>query len=108
MDGDVTEQRAAEWLVRMDAGASAVEQQELQSFLDVSPRHRAAYVRLSVAWNRADRLRRLIPPDGEVDADLLSPTARVEVPLQTQRPRWFRFVCHVFGRVRRRRSRRPS
>ena len=100
MNGDITEQRAAEWLVRMDAGASAVEQQELQSFLDVSPRHRAAYVRLSVAWNRADRLRQLSSLDGDVDADLLAPVARIEVPERAHRPRWLQIVCHVFGRMR--------
>ena len=100
MDGDITEQRAAEWLVRMDAGASAVEQQELQSFLDVSPRHRAAYVRLSVAWNRADRLRQLTPPDSDVDEDLLSPVASMDVPERARRPRWLQIVCHVFGRTR--------
>ena len=100
MDGDVTEQRAAEWLVRMDAGASAVEQQELQSFLDVSPRHRAVYVRLSVAWNRADRLRQLSPLGADVDADLLSPTDRADVPPRVRRPRWFQIVRHVFGRMR--------
>ncbi len=38
-----------------------------------SPRHRAAFLRLSVAWRRADELKKLAPLSGVVDPDLLDP-----------------------------------
>jgi transmembrane sensor len=75
------EAQAAEWLVRRE-GAHFSEQDQLafDAWLEVDPRHRAAYVRLEAAWRRADRLNWLRPLDGEVDEDLLarSPFLRME------------------------------
>jgi len=62
---------AADWLLRVDASASAGVWEDLQQWLDADPRHRAAFVRLRCAWYRTDKLRLLRPPDGRVDKDLL-------------------------------------
>lgn len=67
------ESQAAAWLVKRDGGAlSAAEQAELDAWLEADPRARAVYVRLELAWKRADGLRRLRPLDGEVQEDLLA------------------------------------
>jgi transmembrane sensor len=67
------EAQAATWLVKRDGGAlSASEQAQFDAWLAADPRAHAAYVRLELAWKRADGLRRLRPLDGGVDEDLLA------------------------------------
>ncbi len=67
------EAQAAAWLVKRDAGdLSAAEQAEFDAWVEADPRARAVYVRLEIAWKRADGLRRLRPLDGGVDEDLLA------------------------------------
>ncbi len=63
---------AADWLIRLEARTSAELWDGLQAWLDADPRHRAAFVRLRVAWNRADVLKNLQPLDGTIDPDLLA------------------------------------
>jgi len=66
------EAKAAEWLVRRDAG----ELQDTRDFivwLAADPRHRAAYLRLAAAWERTGHMKRLRPEGTAVDLDLLSP-----------------------------------
>ncbi|MFL6604467.1 MAG: FecR family protein [Steroidobacteraceae bacterium] len=64
---------AAQWLVRIEAGqASAQTWDALQAWMDADPRHRAAFIRLRVGWNRIDRLKNLRPVDGTINGDLLA------------------------------------
>jgi hypothetical protein len=70
-NADDIEQEAAQWLVRVDADASPERYAELDRFLSRNPRHRAAFLRLSVAWRRANALKNLVPLDQRVDPDLL-------------------------------------
>jgi transmembrane sensor len=66
------EVEAAEWLALLDAGESLEWTQQFEDWLSADPRHRAAYLRLSVAWKRFDAFRKCAPLNGEVDADLLA------------------------------------
>jgi transmembrane sensor len=63
---------AAEWLVRLEAQTSPEIWDEFQAWLDHDPRHRAAFIRLRVAWNRVDILKNMRPVDGTIDWDLLT------------------------------------
>jgi transmembrane sensor len=67
------EQQAAEWVARIDLRGTPEEWSALDAWLNASPRHRAAFLRLSVAWRRADELKKLAPLSGVVDPDLLDP-----------------------------------
>jgi transmembrane sensor len=67
------ERKAAEWVTRIDLRGTPEEWAALDAWLSASPRHRAAFLRLSVAWRRADALRKLAPLSGAVDEDLLDP-----------------------------------
>ncbi len=67
------EQQAAEWVARIDLRGTPDEWTALDAWLNTSPRHRAAFLRLSVAWRRADELKKLAPLSGVVDPDLLDP-----------------------------------
>lgn len=76
------EAQAATWLVRRDgSGLSEDELAEFDAWLGSDPRARAAYVRLEIAWKRADGLRRLRPLDGAVDEDLLARSPFEPVPI---------------------------
>lgn len=66
--------QAAEWVMRIDLGGTPEEWARLDAWLATNPRHRAAFLRLSVAWRRADTLRRVGESLGDVDPDLLAPT----------------------------------
>ena len=66
------EQQAAEWVARIDLRGTPEEWTALDAWLNTSPRHRAAFLRLSVAWRRADELKKLAPLSGAVDPDLLA------------------------------------
>jgi transmembrane sensor len=76
------EAQAAAWLVKRDAGSlSAAEQAEFNAWLEADARARAVYVRLELAWKRADGLRRLRPLDGGIDEDLLAHSPFEPVPI---------------------------
>ena len=72
---DQIEQEAATWIVRLDLSAIAesTSREAHAAWLEESPRHRAAYLRLSLAWKRADVIRRLARIGEEPDPDLLAP-----------------------------------
>lgn len=76
------EQQAAEWVARIDLRGTPEEWTALDAWLNTSPRHRAAFLRLSVAWRRADELKKLAPLSGIVDPDLLDPARWRAEPLQ--------------------------
>jgi transmembrane sensor len=63
---------AAEWLIRLEGQTSPEIWDAFQSWMDSNPRHRAAFVRLRVGWNRVDLLKNMRPVDGTIDADLLA------------------------------------
>ncbi|MEJ0038585.1 MAG: FecR domain-containing protein [Gammaproteobacteria bacterium] len=67
------EQQAARWVTRIDVRSTPEEWTALDAWLRTNPRHRAAFLRLSVAWRRADELKKLAPLSGVVDPDLLDP-----------------------------------
>jgi transmembrane sensor len=67
------EQQAAKWVARIDSRDTAEDWAALDAWLAANPRHRAAFLRLSIAWKWADRLRGLAPEDGVVDTDLFDP-----------------------------------
>lgn len=76
------EAQAAEWLVKRDDGAlPAEEQAEFDAWFACDPRAKAAYIRLEMAWKRADGLKRLKPLDGDVDENLLSRSPFTPVPM---------------------------
>jgi ferric-dicitrate binding protein FerR (iron transport regulator) len=51
------ELEAARWLVLIDGQPSASDLEGLDAWLAARARHHAAFLRLSIAWRRADRLR---------------------------------------------------
>jgi len=79
------EEKAAEWVTRIDLRGTPEEWAALDVWLAASPRHRAAFLRLSVAWRRADALRRLAPLSGPVDEDLLDPMRWKSEPSEDER-----------------------
>ena len=70
------EQQAAERLIRLEANDSPDNWVRLEQWLSAHPRHRAAFLRLSLAWSRADRLATLCPSGAAVDANSLGRIAR--------------------------------
>ncbi len=70
---DEIEQQAGEWLIRVDRDGAPDTSRALAAWLGANPRHRAAFLRISTAWRRADALRRLAEPDEQPDVDLLAP-----------------------------------
>lgn len=74
------EEQAAKWLIRLDAGATQEDWAQHARWLADSPRHRAAFLRLSRAWSGSNALRKLRPLDCHVDPDLLAPA-------ESRRPR---------------------
>jgi ferric-dicitrate binding protein FerR (iron transport regulator) len=62
---------AAIWLLRLEASATAELRQDFQQWLDEEPRHRAAFVRLRLAWHTSESFRLFRPTDGSVDEDLI-------------------------------------
>lgn len=69
--------RAATWLIRVDAGATPEDWYQLNAWLDASPRHRAAFLRLSVAWDKSNALKHLSLTGEEPEIDLLAPYGRL-------------------------------
>lgn len=52
-----TNEEAARWVVRLDAGAlSEAEQRELDAWLEAAPHHRGAFIRARAAWADLDRI----------------------------------------------------
>jgi transmembrane sensor len=70
---DEIEQQASEWLVRVDRDGGTEVSRALAAWLGAHPRHRAAFLRISTAWRRADALRRFADPRETADPDLLAP-----------------------------------
>lgn len=70
---DTIEQEAAEWLVKVEQDGAPETSRALAAWLAAHPRHRAAFLRISTAWRRADVLKRLADPNEEPDPDLLAP-----------------------------------
>jgi transmembrane sensor len=95
---DTIEQEAAEWLVKVEQDGAPDTSRALAAWLGANPRHRAAFLRISTAWRRADVLRRLADPNEEPDPDLLAPerppanesitepTSVARLPLRPPRP----------------------
>jgi hypothetical protein len=73
------EHRAAQWLAQIDLRDTPEVRASLDEWLALDPRHAAAFCRLSVAWKRADALRRLAFSSPDPDPDLLAPD-RPDVP----------------------------
>jgi transmembrane sensor len=65
---------AAQWLVRLEGQSSPRTWEAFQQWMDLDPRHRAAFIRLRVAWNHVDQLKNVRPADGTIEADLLAPS----------------------------------
>ena len=83
------EQTAAGWVTRIDLHGTPDEWARLDAWLAASPKHRAAFLRLSVAWRRADQLRRLASLGTRVDENLLDPhrwESLPEEPAVTESP----------------------
>jgi ferric-dicitrate binding protein FerR (iron transport regulator) len=53
------EGEAARWLILLDGNPTASNFRALNEWLSARARHRAAFLRLSVAWSKMDRLRAL-------------------------------------------------
>jgi ferric-dicitrate binding protein FerR (iron transport regulator) len=53
------EREAARWLVVLDSEPNVANLRALHEWLAARARHRAAFLRLSVAWRKMDRLRAL-------------------------------------------------
>lgn len=53
------EEAAAKWLIEIDREATLERAVALDAWLVSNPRRRAAFLRLSIAWLRMDRLRKL-------------------------------------------------
>lgn len=65
---------AAEWLIKLEGQTTPDIWDNFQAWMDQDPRHRAAFVRLRVAWNKVDQLKSMRPVDGTIDSDLLATT----------------------------------
>ena len=72
MSSEQIEREAAEWLARLDSQPeSAALRAQFESWRSADTRHAAAYLRLSIAWARMDRLRALSAGQSPVDSDAL-------------------------------------
>jgi ferric-dicitrate binding protein FerR (iron transport regulator) len=66
-----TEAQAAEWLIRLERGASAATLVQWRQWLSEDARRHAVYVRLESSWRQTDCLERLRPLDGAINPDVL-------------------------------------
>ena len=71
---------AAEWLIKLEGQTTPDIWDNFQAWMDQDPRHRAAFVRLRVAWNKVDQLKSMRPVDGTIDSDLLARRRSVRKP----------------------------
>jgi transmembrane sensor len=69
------ERQAAQRLIQLEANGSPDNYTGLETWLSEHPRHRAAFLRLSLAWSRADQLASL-RPRGAADSNSLGNHAR--------------------------------
>lgn len=66
MDAAAIEAQASQWLERREFEKwTDRKQQEFEAWLDESPAHRVAFVRLETGWKRTSRLAALRPPETE-------------------------------------------
>jgi transmembrane sensor len=75
---------AAEWLIRLDGQTSPQIWDTFQVWMDADPRHRAAFIRLRVAWNGVDLLKNMRPVDGTIDSNLMA-RARISPAMMAAR-----------------------
>lgn len=83
-DASDIEAEAASWVARCDASGGASDA-GLTAWLLADPRNRAVFLRLAEAWVRTERLTRLRPAHGPIDADLLAPNRVVPVRFTASR-----------------------
>jgi ferric-dicitrate binding protein FerR (iron transport regulator) len=79
-ESDRIEDEAARWLVVLDGEPTASNFRQLSEWLAARARHRAAFLRLSIAWGRMNRLRAL-PGDARPPIPRSTPTAAYIVTL---------------------------
>lgn len=71
---DPVAQAAAEWILRLDRGLTATEQDEFSQWLAADPRHRATWAEQRWSWDELDRLAGLqVSVHAKPDPDLLAP-----------------------------------
>ena len=63
---------AAQWLVRLEGQTTPEIWDAFQEWMERDAHHRAAFIRLRVAWNRVDQFKSVRPLDGTIDTDLLA------------------------------------
>ncbi|MGJ7564754.1 FecR family protein [Variovorax sp. GB1R11] len=93
-DAERIESAAADWLARRDSGSwGDTDQQQLDAWIAESVAHRIAWLRLSSAWQRADRLSALRAPPAPAPAPTSAPApapapspATVPIPLPVRAP----------------------
>src|SRR5688500_15973040 len=70
MSSEQIDREAAEWLARLDSQPeSEALRAQFESWRSLDARHAAAYLRLSIAWARMDRLSALSAGQSSVDSD---------------------------------------
>jgi len=79
-EADHLDYEAAHWVLRLDRGLSAVEQDEYTSWLAADPRHGAALARHKANWSRLNRLPQWLPEHSpQPNPDLLAPPASRQI-----------------------------
>ena len=72
MSSEQIDREAAQWLARLDSQPeSEALRAQFESWRSADARHAAAYLRLSIAWARMDRLRALSAGQSSIDSDAL-------------------------------------
>jgi transmembrane sensor len=72
MSSEQIEREAAEWLARLDSQPdSEALRAQFEGWRSADARHAAAYLRLSIAWSRMDRLSALSAGQSSIDSDAL-------------------------------------
>ena len=72
---DEIETRAAQWILKRDRGELSPEDRAaLETWLAADAEHRAAYLRLSEAWDVSAGLKAWRPVDGSIDLTVLAPS----------------------------------
>lgn len=78
------ETRAAGWILRRDRGELSLDDRAaLETWLAADARHRAAYLRLSEAWEISAGLKAWRPVDGRIDPHVLAPSQRSSIPQES-------------------------
>ena len=72
MSSEQIDREAAQWLAQLDSQPeSEAIRTQFESWRSADARHAAAYLRLSIAWARMDRLRALSAGQSSIDSDAL-------------------------------------